>query len=386
MGPGAVFLAFLALGCRAFGGPVAHLALFRETLVARRGWISERDYADTVALCQFLPGPTSSQVGMLIGWRLAGWRGLLAAWLGFTLPGAALLIAAGCWAAALDPAAVAPALHGVKLAVLAIVAVACAAMWRQLCTDRWRSALALATAAAVIAAPSAWWQIPALALAGAAGWLLPARPVAAADDVSKRSPGHGAAWLCLLLCLAGLVLLPLAAGAWAATASAMFSSGALVFGGGHVVLPLLSGAVVDGGRMDAGTFLAGYGLVQAMPGPLFNVAGYLGAALHGPGASGVLGGALAVVAIFLPGALLAVAALPAWDALRRHAGARRVADGLCAGVVGLLLAALWDPVASSAILAPRDAAWACAALAALVAGLPSWALVALCAGLGLLSG
>jgi chromate transporter len=386
MGPGAVFAAFLALGCRAFGGPVAHLALFREALVARRGWIGERDYADTVALCQFLPGPTSSQVGMLIGWRLAGWRGLLAAWFGFTLPGAMLMIAAGCWAGSLDAAAAAPALHGVKIAVFAVVAMACTAMWRQLCTDRWRSALALATAAAVLAAPAAWWQIPALAAAGAAGWLLPARPLAEDGDAPARSPGRTAAWLCLALCLAGLALLPLAAGAWAATTGAMFSSGALVFGGGHVVLPLLSGAVVESGRMDAGTFLAGYGLVQAMPGPLFNIAGYLGAALHGPGAAGVLGGALAVVAIFLPGALLAVAALPAWSALRRHAGARRIADGLCAGVVGLLAAALWDPVASSAILGMRDAAWACAALAALVAGLPSWALVALCAALGAFSG
>lgn len=375
-----VFRIFLSLGCRSFGGPVAHLALFRQEFVERRAWLDERAYADHVALCQFLPGPTSSQVGMLLGWGQAGLRGLVAAWLGFTLPGALLLIAAGLWLPGIDPAVLAPWLHGMKVAVLAIVAGAVAAMWKQLCSDRWRGALALAAATTVLAAPLAWMQLPILALVGLAGYLLPARDDSSLQTTALHLPGRGMAVTCLLLFAGGLLLLPLLASPWGQTAAELFRTGSLVVGGGHVVLPLLSAEMVDSGRLPAGTFLAGYGLAQAVPGPLFNIAGFLGAGLHGPGWSGVLGGVLAVVMIFLPGALLVLAALPLWEASRRSPYIRRIADGLCAGVVGLLIAALYDPVATSAIHAPRDAALACLALAALLLRVPPWLLVPACAG------
>lgn len=382
MGALRVFWIFLSLGCRSFGGPVAHLALFRHEFVERRAWLDERAYADRVALCQFLPGPSSSQVGMLLGWSQAGLPGLIAAWLGFTLPGALLLIAAGLWLPTIDPLVLAPWLHGMKIAVLAIVAGAAAAMWRQICSERWRGGLALATAAAVLAAPQPWMQLPILAGAGLAGCLLPLPPDAAAPGGPPRQPGRTTVLVCILLFVAGLLLLPLIASPWGRTASDVFRTGSLVVGGGHVVLPLLAADVVDSGRLPAGTFLAGYGLVQALPGPLFNVAGFVGAGMHGPGWSGVLGGMLALCAIFLPGALLVLAALPAWQAMRRSPALRRVADGLCAGVVGLLIAALYDPVATSAIHVPLDAALTCLALAALLLRVPPWLLVPACAGLG----
>lgn len=377
-----VFWIFLSLGCRSFGGPVAHLALFRHEFVERRAWLDERAYADRVALCQFLPGPSSSQVGMLLGWSQAGLAGLIAAWLGFTLPGAVLLIAAGLWLPTLDPVVLAPWLHGMKIAVLAIVAGAVAAMWTQICTERWRGGLALASAAAVLAAPQPWMQLPLLACAGLAGLVLPSRGDNAVGNDILRPPSRTTVLVCILVFVAGLMLLPLLASPWGQTAADLFRTGSLVVGGGHVVLPLLAADVVDGGRLPAGTFLAGYGVAQAMPGPLFNIAGFLGAGMHGPGWSGVLGGLLAVFAIFLPGALLVLAALPAWQAMLRSPILRRLADGLCAGVVGLLIAALYDPVATSAIQAPRDAALACLALAALLLRVPPWLLVPACAGLG----
>jgi chromate transporter len=377
-----VFWIFLSLGCRSFGGPIAHLALFRHEFVTRRAWLDERAYADHVALCQFLPGPSSSQVGMLLGWGQAGLSGLLAAWLGFTLPGALLLIAAGLCLPALDPIILAPCVHGMQIAVLAIVAGAVTAMWRQICSDHWRGGLALVTASAVLAEPQTWMQLPILALAGLAGCVLPLRASTPMAEVPQRQPGRTTIWVCALLFTAGLLLLPLLATPWSQTAADLFRTGSLVVGGGHVVLPLLATDVVDSGRLPASTFLAGYGLVQALPGPMFNIAAFLGAAMHGSGWSGVLGGILAVVAIFLPGALLVLVALPAWHAMRRSPALRRVADGLCAGVVGLLIAALYDPIATSAIQAPRDAALACLALAALLLRAPPWLLVPACAGLG----
>lgn len=376
-----VFWIFLLLGSRSFGGPVAHLALFRHEFVSRRGWLGEHAYADLVALCQFLPGPSSSQVGMLLGWRRAGLAGLAAAWLGFTLPGATLMVIAGLWLTDLDPALSAPWIHGMKIAVLAIVAGAVVAMWRQLCVDRWRGALALLCAAAVLAVPHSWLQLPILAGAGLLGWLLPARAVDDTTPEAMPTPPRAMAVLCLILLAAGLALLPLLGSSWGRTAGDFFRTGSLVIGGGHVVLPLLTVDVVEAGRLPAGTFLAGYGLVQAMPGPMFNIAGFLGAALHGPGLAGMLGGMLAIVAIFLPGALLILAVLPAWERLRHLPIVRRIADGLCAGVVGLLLAALYDPVATSALHQPYDAACACLALAALQLRAPPWALVPACAGL-----
>lgn len=374
MSPLRVLAVFLGLGCRSFGGPIAHLALFRSEFVERRAWLSERAYADLVALCQFLPGPTSSQVGMALGWRQAGLAGLVAAWLGFTLPGATVMIAAGLWLAALAPATAAPWIHGMKISVLAIVAAAAAAMWRQLCPHRAHGTVALLTAAAVLLAPAAWLQLPILALAGLAGWWLPPREVES-EPAAPAAGGRTTAIVCLLLLALGLIALPLLAGPWARTAADLFRTGSLVVGGGHVVLPLLAGDVVASGRLPSETLLAGYGLAQAIPGPMFSIAGYLGAALHG----GALGGILGIVCIFLPGALLLLATLPAWERLRRRAAVRRIADGLCAGVVGLLIAALYDPVAVSAIHAPADAALACVALAAVLLKVPAWAVVAGCA-------
>lgn len=381
MTPWRVFTAFLVLGCRCFGGPVAHLAIFRQEFVVRRAWLGERAYADLVALCQFLPGPTSSQVGMLLGWRQAGSAGLLAAWLGFTLPSALLMIAAGLAAGRLDAIAAAPWLHGMKLAVIAIVAGAVAAMWQGLCRDRWRAGLALATAAAVLSAPQAWMQLPILAAAGLAGWLLPGGETAAAPAEAGRVPSRGAVATCLALLAAGLFALPLLAAPPATLCADLFRSGSLVVGGGHVVLPLLSGAMVETGHVPAETLLLGYGLAQVVPGPMFSLAAFIGTVEYGPWA-----GLLATIAIFAPGALIVLAALPAWDSLLRHAGARRVADGLGAGVVGLLLAALYDPLATGSLHGPGDAAAVCLACAALLLRCPAWLLVPACAGLSALRG
>jgi len=372
--PARLFLVFLGLGCRAFGGPIAHLAVFRHEFVERRAWLGERDYADLVALCQFLPGPTSSQVGMLIGWRQAGGAGLLAAWLGFTLPAACLMIAAGLTINQLNVATAAPWLHGMQIAVLAIVAGALATMWRGLCTDRWRAALALVTAAAVLAAPQAWMQLPILACAGILGYWLPAT---ASDDRTEpaiATPSRPLVLLCIAVLAAGLLALPLLSCEWGRTVSDLFRTGSLVIGGGHVVLPLLSGALIDTGRMSTDTLLAGYGVAQIVPGPMFSIAGFIGTVLHGPWF-----GALAIGAIFLPGGLLAVAALPMWERLRRQRTARRIADGLCAGVVGLLLAALYDPIAAHALRHAGDAALACLAIAAVVWRVPPWLIVPACA-------
>jgi len=381
MNPGRIFAIFLSLGCRCFGGPVAHIGYYRSEFVVRRGWLDERAYADLVALCQFLPGPTSSQIGMLLGWRQGGWAGLLAAWVGFTLPSALLMIAAGLALAHFDPVAAGPWIHGMKIAVLAIVGGAVAAMWRSLCGDRWRASLALATAAGVLLAPQAWLQLPILAVAGLAGWWLPPSTAGTAPAPAVRLPTRRSAALCLLLLAAGLFTLPLFAQPLTALCADLFRTGSLVVGGGHVVLPLLTASMVETGRIPADTLLVGYGLAQVVPGPMFAVAGFIGTVLHGPWA-----GLLAIAAIFAPGALIAVAALPVWERIMHHAGARRIADGLGAGVVGLLVAALYDPVAVGALHAPRDAALACLALAAMLLRCPPWLLVPACAGLNALAG
>ncbi len=381
MHPLRVFLTFLGLGCRCFGGPVAHLAYYREAFVVRRGWLDERAYADLVALCQFLPGPTSSQVGMLIGWRQGGYAGMGAAWLGFTLPSALLMIGAALAIERIDPLAAQPWMHGMKLAVLAIVAQAVAGMWRGLCTDRWRAALALATAAAVLAVPQAWLQLPILAAAGFAGLLLPSTATTGPLAEPGPTPTRLAMILCLGLLAVGLFALPLIAAPQATTCADLFRTGSLVIGGGHVVLPLLTGAMVETGRLPGETLLVGYGLAQIVPGPMFSIAAFIGTVLHG-----VWGGVLATIAIFLPGALLGIAALPAWERLRHQRTTRRIADGLGAGVVGLLIAVLYDPVAASALQASGDAALACLALAALLLRCPAWLLVPACAGLTALLG
>ncbi|WP_313079440.1 chromate efflux transporter [Pulveribacter sp.] len=374
---------FLRLGLTSFGGPVAHLGYFRAEFVVRRRWLDEAAYADLVALCQFLPGPASSQVGMALGLRQAGAAGALAAWVGFTLPsalamallGLGLAAGAGWW-----PSGV---LHGLKVAAVAVVAQAVWGMARSLCRGpvRW-SLMALACALA-LRWPGVAGQMGALLLAAAAGLALWGRGADAPAAQEQGPDGHRAAGALLLGAFAALlVVLPLAAHAWPqgwlVLADAFYRAGALVFGGGHVVLPLLQAEVVATGWVDEDDFLAGYGLAQAVPGPLFTLAAFLGAvARHGAG--GLWGAVVCLVAIFLPAFLLVAGALPWWERWRRLARVRAALAGVNAAVVGLLLAALCGPVWGSAIHAPADGLLALLALAALAwLRMPPWLVVPLC--------
>lgn len=363
-GPVSVFLTFFKLGCISFGGPIAHIGYFREEFVALRKWLDDPAYADLVALCNFLPGPASSQVGIALGISRAGLAGGLAAWLGFTLPSAAALLAFAYGFAALGLSAASGWLHGLKLAAVAVVAQAVWSMGRRLCPDAPRASFAIAAALAALAAPSAWGQVGAIAAGAAAGaWLLPPEPLSGAEP-SRFPIGRRAAVVAWVLFFALLAGLPVARELTGASAVALFDSfyrtGALVFGGGHVVLPLLRSEVVPPGWVSDDVFLAGYGAAQAVPGPLFTFAAYLGAmAAIAPG--GVAGGLLALVAIFLPALLLVVGALPYWEALRANALAQRALSGVNAAVVGILLAALYDPVWTSSVRTKEDLGVALAA-------------------------
>ncbi len=360
-----IFLAFLKQGLTAFGGPVAHIAYFRREFVERRGWISDAAFADLMALCQFLPGPASSQMGMAIGLRHAGLAGAVAAFAGFTLPAGAAMIAF---------AAVSPDLmtrfghgwiHGLKIAAAAVVAQAIVQMARTLATGPIRAGMAIGAAAGLALATGPVAQ-GAVIVAGAAFGLAflrretaPPTPDAAPETVDPQS-----ALIALGLFAVLLVGLPLAAALLAnpglGLASVFYRTGSLVFGGGHVVLPLLQAEVVGRGWMDQDAFLAGYGAVQALPGPLFSFAGFLGASqTYGP--TGVAGGLIALFAIFLPSLLLVAGVMPFWDRLKRETWARGAVDGVGAVVVGLLAAALWDPVLTSTV--QRTADWALLAAA-----------------------
>ncbi|SDQ90586.1 chromate transporter [Pseudoxanthomonas sp. CF125] len=387
MGAGAwaVFRVFLRLGLTSFGGPIAHLGYFRDEFVARRGWLSESEYAELIALCQFLPGPASSQVGMAIGLSRAGIRGAVAAWCGFTLPSAVLMIlfALGLtrWGAALP----ADALHGLKLVAVAVVAQAVWGMARLFCIDSTRVLLAVAAAAMVLYWPQAWVQVGVIVLGAVVGLSLRrvAEPAEGSGLAISLSTRMGLSMLACFLAL--LLLLPLAAQYFSSSNlrvfDAFYRSGALVFGGGHVVLPLLQAEVVSPGWMDINRFLSGYGAAQAMPGPLFTFAAFLGAAMSaGPG--GWIGGLLGLLAIFLPSFLLVLGVLPFWSRLRRQRGVQAALAGVNAAVVGLLLAALYDPLWTTAVRDWRDAAWVVVGVAALMwAKLPAW-LVVLALGLG----
>ncbi|HEX4984746.1 MAG TPA: chromate efflux transporter [Burkholderiales bacterium] len=361
---GEVFLAFLRLGLTSFGGPVAHLGYFREEFVSRRHWLDEQAYADLVALCQFLPGPASSQVGMALGILRAGLPGAAVAWAGFTLPSAVLLVAFAYGIRVGTGVLLDGALHGLKVVTVAVVAQAVWSMGRSLCATRGRLMIAAATAAAVLCRPGTPVQLAAIGLAAVAGWkLLRAQPETAAVATGigvSRTASFAAAALFLAL----LAALPLLAAWSASTAVQMFDSfyraGSLVFGGGHVVLPLLQAEVVPRHWVDEEAFLAGYGVAQAVPGPLFTFAAYLGAAAGVP-PNGWIGGLLCLVAIFLPSFLLVVAALPHWQALRKVQAARNALAGVNASVVGLLLAALYRPVWTSAIGSAPDLVMAVAA-------------------------
>jgi chromate transporter len=384
-----VFLVFLRLGLTSFGGPIAHLGYFREEFVVRRRWLTEHSYADLVALCQFLPGPASSQVGMALGLARAGHAGALAAWAGFTLPSAALMIAFAFGIAGQRSPLAAGALHGLEVVAVAVVAQAVWGMGRALCTDAWRVAVMVASACAVVFLPASSTQVGVIVGAAVIGMLLLDPAASGSADplpiaVSRRA---AAVWLAVfVLLLLGLPLVLRAVpGEALARAAAFYRTGALVFGGGHVVLPLLQAAVVPPGWIGDESFLAGYGAAQALPGPLFAFAAFLGAAMNGP-PNGIAGGLLCLGAIFLPSYLLVAGALPFWEPLRRNRRARAALAGVNAAVVGLLLAALYRPVGLSAIRGGGDLALALTALFALMAWrLPPWLVAAACAAAGALA-
>ena len=390
--PWQVFWIFLRLGLTSFGGPVAHLGYFRDEFVLRRQWLTERSYADLVALCQFLPGPASSQVGMALGLLRSGLPGALAAWLGFTLPSALALTVFGLGLASGTTILSAGALHGLKVVAVAVVAQAVWGMARSLCVGWVRTTLMLLAACAVLLWPGVWAQVGVMLAAGVAGWalfgrgraVLPAAPTLAEDGL--HVPVHRRTGAALLLLFAALlVLLPLAVQLWPGMLLALFDAfyrvGALVFGGGHVMLPLLQAVVVPPGWVSADAILAGYGATQAVPGPLFTFAAFLGAAMA-PWPGGWLGALVCLGAIFLPSFLLVVGALPFWERLRRNAHAQAALSGVNAAVVGLLLAALVHPVGTSAILNAADAGLALLAFVALVFWrVPPWAVV-LASGVG----
>lgn len=366
-----VFGAFLKLGLISFGGPIAHLGYFRSEFVERRRWLDDRSYSDLVALCQFLPGPASSQVGMALGLGRAGWGGLMAAWAGFTLPSAILLILFAFGIAQYQGLAQSGWVHGLKVVAVAIVAQAVWGMAKSLCPDRPRAAMAILAALLTMILPSAAGQIAAIVLCGVLGrWTLqtsqPGGGQAHRYPVSRKLGG-----VALLLFATPLVGLPL----WAAATGSstigllegVYRSGALVFGGGHVVLPLLQATVVPSGIVSNAEFLAGYGATQAVPGPLFTFAAYLGAVAHGP-LHGVMGGLALLGTLFLPAFLVLVGALPFWEGLRHRAGLQTAMAGINAGVVGILLSALYDPVWTNAIHDKADFGLALLAFGLLTVG------------------
>lgn len=365
-----VFRAFIKLGVTSFGGPVAHLGYFRHEFVEGRRWLDETQFARLLALCQFLPGPASSQLGFSLGLLRAGWPGALAAFAAFTLPSAVLLLVFASLMPHLTGAAGQAAIHGLKLVAVAVVAQGVLGMARTLCPDPPRATIAAIAAALILATGQAAMQILVIVVGGTAGLLFcrGVQPPPPGTDLHLRyGVRFGAALLIVFALL--LVGLPLAARGHEGllpAISAFYRAGALVFGGGHVVLPLLRESVVAPGWISGNDFLAGYGAAQAVPGPLFTLSAYLGARL--PGAEGgVVGASAALAAIFLPGFLLVSGALPLWRTIGHTASAARAIAGVNAAVVGLLGAALYDPVWTSAIRAPLDVAIAAIALTLLVA-------------------
>ena len=373
-----IFSAFLKLGLTSFGGPVAHLGYFRLEFVERRKWLSEASYADLVALCQFLPGPASSQVGIAIGLLRGGYVGALAAWTAFTLPSAIALVLFAYGIAAFDSGFGGGWLHGLKVAAVAVVALAILGMARTLAPDRIRASLAVAAMAVALVLPSAWGQIAGILLGGIVGWLC-IEGTPSVDQSVLPLPVSRATGVAMLIVFAALLIgLPLAAAMTGNAALGLFDTfyrvGSLVFGGGHVVLPLLKAEVVPS-LVNGDAFLAGYGAAQAVPGPLFTFAAYLGAVIGGWAVA-----AMCLVAIFLPSFLLVSGVLPFWDALRRRPMAQAMLAGINAAVVGLLLAAFYDPVWTAGIANRYDYALALGAFVLLfVWKAPPWLIVVLCA-------
>ena len=382
-GAGEVFAAFLKLGLTSFGGPVAHLGYFRHEFVERRRWLEEQTYADLVALCQFLPGPASSQVGISIGLLRAGYLGALAAWTAFTLPSALALVLFAYGLSASGNVLGSGWLHGLKVAAVAVVALAILGMARTLTPDRERASLAVAALAIALAIPSAWGQIGAIligAVIGAAFFKAEEAPSAQGSLKLATSRVRGIIALAIFaVLLAGLPILAATTGDQNLRLfDTFYRVGSLVFGGGHVVLPLLQAEVVPSGWVNNDAFLAGYGAAQAVPGPLFTFSAYLGAVIGGWKTA-----VLCLVAIFLPSFLLLVGILPFWEGLRRRKTAQAVLRGVNAAVVGLLLAAFYNPVWTSGILTKAD--FGLAATAFLLLFLwrtPPWLVVILCAAGG----
>lgn len=380
-----VFLTFLRLGLTSFGGPVAHLGYFRDEFVVHRKWLDERAYADLVALCQFLPGPASSQVGIAVGLSRAGLPGAVAAWIAFTAPSAIALTLFGYGVVAFGDEVGLGALHGLKVVAVAVVAQAVWGMAQKLCPDAKRASLAVLATIGVLAVPSPFVQVGAIVVGGILGWTL-LRAEAPTDhvDLGVHLPRF-ISITALLLFFAGLIGLPLLAMAYPfqtmALVDSFYRSGSLVFGGGHVVMPLLQAEVVPSGWVSKDAFLAGYGAAQAVPGPLFTFAAFLGTVMTGA-PTGVFGGLICLLAIFASSFLLVIGVLPYWDALRRIGGVRNALQGVNAVVVGLLLAALYDPIWTGAILSASDFGLALAAFILLVFWkTPAW-LVVILTGLG----
>jgi len=385
--PGEVFSAFFKLGLTSFGGPIAHLGYFRDELVTRRKWLSDHAYADLVALCQFLPGPASSQVGFALGMMRGGWLGALAAFTAFTLPSALVLLAFAMMAASISGPIGTGALNGLKIVAVAIVAQAVWGMAKSLCPDRERAAIAVGAVVVLAFLPGAFGMVGAILLGALAGLALGRGSQTPVGGHIAMPVSRGVATASLAVFFALLFVLPLIAGQsqWLAVIDSFYRAGALVFGGGHVVLPLLQAEVVAPGWVTPEEFLAGYGAAQAAPGPLFTFAAYLGAVL-GPEPNGILGATLALLAIFLPGFLLLIGILPFWDRFRAMAPAQSLMQGANAAVVGILGAALYSPVFTSAIGDLRDFALALACFVLLMAWkAPPWVavIVAAIGGVGL---
>ncbi len=384
-----VFLVFLRLGLTSFGGPAAHLGYFREEFVARCKWLSEADYADLIALCQFLPGPASSQVGMAIGLFRGGFSGLLAAWLGFTLPSALIMIACAGGIVFLNPATAGGMLHGLKIVAVAVVVQAVWGMARNLCTDRLRVTVMAISCCLALTITGAAAQVGILIVAAIAGVLL-------FKSAQEKESSHLAVvygrrtGACLLAVFAVLLVgLPLLAYLMPVIgllqADAFYRVGSLVFGGGHVILPLLRNEVVMTGWVDNDVFLAGYGMAQALPGPLTAFAAFLGFSMN-QGLSGWSGGLLCLLIIFAPSFLLVAGVLPFWQSIRQNRNIQAALAGVNVAVVGLLLAALYQPVWTSAVFGPWDFALALAAFIALAFWrLPPWLVVILCGSWGYLA-
>ena len=384
-----IFSIFFRLGLTSFGGPIAHLGYFRQEFVARRRWLDEHAYADLVALCQFLPGPASSQVGIALGLSRGGIPGAVASWLGFTLPSAIALVLFGLGVTYFSGNLGSGWLHGLKVVAVAVVAQALWGMGKSLSPDKLRATVAVGAAVAVTLFPSALGQVSVIAASGLFGWVFLRNSGALPHNQIQTTSGRATGVLMLFVFFLLLFVLPVAAGSTNSYGVKLFDSfyraGSLVFGGGHVVLPLLQSQVVPAGWISNDAFLAGYGAAQAVPGPLFTFAAYLGA-VSTQAPSGWLGAGIALVAIFLPAFLLIAGILPFWEVLRRYEAMQRAMLGINAAVVGLLLSAFYNPVWTSAIRNTAD--FSLAAIAFLLLAFwkcPPWLVVilaAVVAGLG----